>query len=208
MIHKDSLGNEDEISDGEVQWMTAGSGILHEEKLPASKRLLGVQLWLNMPKTNKMSPPEYHSIKREDIKEIPIDGGLLRLISGKYKEHEGFRGKYLPVDYYDIRLEANTKFTIDTQKDKSVMVFLLSGNAKVAGEFVEEKTAVKLTDGDSLTIESLDEDAEVFFVSSDMLKEPIAWGGPIVMNTEQELKQAFYELKTGEFLKEKVHYDK
>jgi redox-sensitive bicupin YhaK (pirin superfamily) len=99
MVHKDSLGNEDGITDGEVQWMTAGSGILHEEKLPASDKLLGVQLWLNMPQKYKMAPPEYHSIKKEEIKEIPIDGGTLRLISGEYKEHKGFTGKYLPLDY-------------------------------------------------------------------------------------------------------------
>ncbi|MDZ4910763.1 pirin family protein, partial [Clostridium perfringens] len=72
MVHKDSLGNEDGITDGEVQWMTAGSGILHEEKLPASDKMLGVQLWLNMPRKHKMAPPEYHSIKKEEIKEIPI----------------------------------------------------------------------------------------------------------------------------------------
>lgn len=206
MIHRDSLGNEDSISDGEVQWMTAGSGILHEEKLPVSDRLLGVQLWLNMPKKYKMAAPEYHSIKREDIKEIPIDGGILRLISGKYGEYEGFKGKYLPVDYYDIRLKPNTKFTIDTEEEKSVLVFLLSGNAKVAGENIEEKTAVKLTNGDSLDIESLDQDIEILFISSDKLGEPVSWGGPIVMNTREELQQAFSELRNGNFLKEKVDY--
>ena len=88
MMHRDSLGNSDTITDGEVQWMTAGSGILHEEMLPPSKRLLGVQLWLNMPGKDKMKSPEYHSIKKEEIKEIPIDGGILRLISGQYKEHK------------------------------------------------------------------------------------------------------------------------
>lgn len=207
MVHRDSLGNEDAIRDGEVQWMTAGSGIMHEEKLPVSERLLGVQLWLNMPRENKMAPPEYHSIKKEDIEEITIEGGLLRLISGKYKDHEGFRGKYLPVDYYDIKLEPGKSFTIETGREKSVLVFTLSGAARIAGETVEEKTAVKLTEGESLVIESLEKEAEILFVSSDMLKEPVSWGGPIVMNTEQELRQAFAELRTGEFLKEKVEYD-
>ena len=147
----------------------------------------------------------YHG--KEDIEEISVDGGLLRLISGKYKDHEGFRGKYLPVDYYDIKLEPGKSFTIETDKEKSVLVFTLSGAARIAGETVEEKTAVKLTEGDSLVIESLEKEAEILFVSSDMLKEPVSWGGPIVMNTEQELRQAFAELRTGEFLKEKVEYD-
>ena len=206
MVHKDSLGNEDGITDGEVQWMTAGSGILHEEKLPASDKMLGVQLWLNMPRKHKMAPPEYHSIKKEEIKEIPIDGGTLRLISGQYKEHKGFMGKYLPIDYYHIILNANNKFTIETEKDKSVLVFLLSGDAKVAGETISEKTAVKLTNGDSLDIESLHEDVQILFISSDKLEEPVSWGGPIVMNTREELDLAFRELRDGSFLKEKVDY--
>lgn len=206
MVHKDSLGNEDGITDGEVQWMTAGSGILHEEKLPASDKMLGVQLWLNMPQKYKMAPPEYHSIKKEEIKEIPIDGGILRLISGQYKEHKGFMGKYLPMDYYHIILNANNKFNIETENDKSVLVFLLSGDAKVAGETISEKTAVKLTNGDSLDIESLHEDIQILFISSDKLEEPVSWGGPIVMNTREELDLAFSELSEGSFLKEKVDY--
>lgn len=206
MVHKDSLGNEDGITDGEVQWMTAGSGILHEEKLPASDKMLGVQLWLNMPRKYKMAPPEYHSIKKEEIKEIPIDGGILRLISGQYKEHKGFMGKYLPMDYYHIILNANNKFNIETENDKSVLVFLLSGDAKVAGETISEKTAVKLTNGDSLDIESLHEEIQILFISSDKLEEPVSWGGPIVMNTREELDLAFRELSEGSFLKEKVDY--
>lgn len=206
MVHKDSLGNEDKITDGEVQWMTAGSGILHEEKLPASEKLLGVQLWLNMPSKYKMASPEYHSIKKEEIKEISIDGGKLRLISGQYKEHKGFTGKYSPLDYYHIMLDANKKFTIETKENKSVMVFLLVGDAKVAGESISEKTAVKLSDGDSLDIESLGEAIQILFISSDKLNEPISWGGPIVMNTKEELNLAFKELKDGNFLKGKVDY--
>ena len=206
MVHRDSLGNQDAISDGEVQWMTAGSGILHEEMLPASDRLLGVQLWLNMPAKDKMAPPEYHSIKRDEIEEIPIEGGTLRLISGEYKGHKGFSGKYLPLDYYHILLEANQGLTLEMEMDKSVMVFLLLGDARVAGEVVKEKTAVKLTPGTSLDIESLDEDIQILFISSDMLKEPVAWGGPIVMNTREELFFAFRELREGTFLKEEVHY--
>ncbi len=206
MVHKDSLGNEDAITDGEVQWMTAGSGILHEERLPASKRMLGVQLWLNMPAKDKMAPPEYHSIKKDQIEEIPIDGGILRLISGQYKEHKGFIGQYSPLDYYHILLDSNKKISIDMDQDKSVMVFLLLGDARVAGEVVSEKTAVKLTEGTSLDIESLDDAIQILFISSDRLDEPVSWGGPIVMNTRKELELAFSELRGGTFLKDKVHY--
>ncbi len=206
MVHRDSLGNEEAISDGEVQWMTAGSGIMHEEKLPASERMLGVQLWLNLPAKEKMAPPEYRSIRKEEIRQIPLEGGVLRLISGSYKEHEGFKAKHLPLDYYDIRLEPGKKFTLDTPREKSVMVFLLAGNAKVAGEFVAEKTAVKLSTGDSLDLETLDQSAEILFLSTDRLGEPVSWGGPIVMNTRAELQKAFDELNEGTFLKDQVDY--
>lgn len=206
MVHRDSLGNEEAISDGEVQWMTAGSGILHEEKLPASSRLLGVQLWLNMPKKDKMATPEYHSIRKEQIEEIPIDGGILRLISGQYLNHKGFQGKYSPLDYYHIHLKANHKFTVEMEMNKSVLLFTLLGNAKVAEEIIDEKTAVKLTEGTSIDIEALDQDIQILYVSSDKLSEPISWGGPLVMNTREELDLAFRELRNGTFLKKKVNY--
>lgn len=206
MVHKDSIGNEDAITDGEVQWMTAGSGILHEEMLPASERMLGVQLWLNMPAKDKMSPPEYNAINKDEIEEIEIEGGILRLISGNYKDHKGFTGKYLPLDYYHILLEPNKKIVIDTESEKSVAVFLLLGDAKVAGEVVKEKTAVKLSEGDSLELEALDEAIQILFLSSDKLGEPVSWGGPIVMNTREEIQLAFQELNDGTFLKESVEY--
>jgi redox-sensitive bicupin YhaK (pirin superfamily) len=159
-----------------------------------------------MPAKDKMSSPEYHSIKKDEIKAIPFEGGVLRLISGTYKEHEGFQGKYLPLDYYDISLEPGAKCTIETEEEKSVMVFLLVGHAKVAGEIVAEKTAVKLSDGDALDLEALEESAELLFVSTDQLNEPVSWGGPIVMNTRAELQKAFDELNDGTFLKEQVDY--
>ena len=207
MVHKDSLGHEDAIRDGEVQWMTAGSGILHEETLPPSERMLGVQLWLNMPAKDKMAHPEYHSIKKHEIENIKIDGGTLRLISGQYKENRGFQGKYQPLDYYHIVLEAGKSLVIDTEKEKSIMVFTLVGNAKIAGEAVEEKTAVKLTQGDCVTIEAMDPETQILFISSDLLDEPVVWGGPIVMNTKKELDLAFTELRNGNFLKTKMDYD-
>ena len=103
-------------------------------------------------------------------------------------------------------LDANKKLTIEIEEDKSVLVFLLLGDAKVAGEVVKEKTAVKLTEGTSLNLESLDEDAQILFISSERLDEPVSWGGPIVMNTREELDLAFKELRAGTFLKDKMKY--
>lgn len=206
MVHKDSLGNEDGITDGEVQWMTAGSGILHEELLPESDRMLGVQLWLNLPKEDKMCPPEYHSLKKDQIEEIELEGGLLRLISGNYKGHQGFQGKYQALDFYHIRLEPGASLSLDMEEDKAVLVFLLQGDGLVAGEMVEEKTAVRLGQGRSLDLGAQDQAVDFLFLSSDRLDEPVAWGGPIVMNTDQELRQAFEDLHSGNFLKENLDY--
>lgn len=206
MTHKDSLGNEDTIGDGEVQWMTAGSGILHEEKLPASERLLGVQLWLNLPAKDKMVPPAYYAIKNEEIKEIELENGRIRLLAGKYKDKEGFKSKYLPLDYYDIHLNPHASVVLETEKERSIMVFTLSGNAYIGGELVKEKTAVKLTEGDYVEIKASDKKSQVLFISSKYLREPVSWGGPIVMNTKEELNKAFNDLKNGRFLQHEINY--
>jgi redox-sensitive bicupin YhaK (pirin superfamily) len=206
MVHKDSLGNEDSITDGEVQWMTAGSGILHEEQVPAVKNLLGVQLWLNLPASDKMTAPMYHSIKRTDIQEIPLPCGKLRLLAGSYHEHQGYQSRYLPLDYYDIHMNPHTTVTLDTDANRSVILFTLVGNICIGGETIPEKTAVTLSAGNTLTLDSEEGPAQILYMSSTAIHEPVAWGGPIVMNTQDELKKAFSELKNNTFLKEKTTY--
>ena len=206
LINFVSLGNEAGISDGEVQWMNSGSGIMHEEMVPAAERLLGVQLWLNLPAKDKMSKPSYNSIKNEDIKEIEIEGGKIRLLAGKYGEHEGYKGDYLSMDYYDIHLNADAEVTLTMEEDDSVMVFTLLGDVYIDGEHIEEKTAVKLTEGDSLTIKNGNEKAQVLYMNSRALNEPVAWAGPIVMNTQEELQKAFLELRSNTFIKETAEY--
>ncbi|WP_312043314.1 pirin family protein [Anaerotignum sp.] len=208
MVHKDSLGNEDSISDGEVQWMTAGSGILHEERLPASERMLGVQLWLNLPAKDKMTTPAYQSIKNHEIEEFSIENGKLRLLAGQYKGKQGFSSGYLPLDYYDIHLSPNASVSIDTETDCSVLIFTLVGEVTIGGELVKEKTAAKLTSGEYVEIKNTEKDAQVLFISSKALEEPIAWGGPIVMNTKDELQKAFAQLRQGTFLQQEMKYDK
>jgi quercetin 2,3-dioxygenase len=206
MTHRDSLGNEDTVTDGEVQWMTAGSGIMHEEKLPPSDRLLGVQLWLNMRASEKMANPGYKKIQKTDIEEIPIEGGMIRLLAGTYENKEGFMGRHLPLDYYDIHLEKGASISIKTEQKKAVMCFTLLGDAYIAGELVSEKTALKLTEGDIVEIKAADSFSQVLFMSSEFLGEPVAWGGPIVMNTREELNKAFEDLEKGTFLQKEIEY--
>lgn len=204
MVHKDTLGNEDAITSGEVQWMNSGSGIEHEERIPEADRLLGVQLWLNLPKSDKMSQPSYHRVNNDEIKEIDIDGGKIRLLAGKYKDETGHMGEHLPFNYYDIHLDKGKTFEINMAMDESIMLFTLVGEIEVAGEKVDEKTAVKLSEGDSLKITSLKGGAQILYMSSKKLSEPVAWAGPIVMNTPREVQEAYIDLRNDTFIKSKL----
>ncbi|WAW14439.1 pirin family protein [Peptostreptococcus equinus] len=203
MLHRDTMGNKGQIKDGGVQWMTAGSGLLHEEMPLESDLMQGIQLWLNLPKKDKMTQPSYYDIPKESIPVVEIEGGELRVIAGKYNDIEGHQGLYLPLTFYAINLENGSKFTIPTKENDSAFVFLLKGNAKIAGKEFEEKTAVSTSKGDELDIEVNEDNTEILFLSAPRLDEPVAWGGPVVMNTDQELNKAFDELRNGTFIKEK-----
>lgn len=207
MTHKDSMGNEDTITDNEVQWMTAGSGIMHEEMPKPSKRMLGVQLWLNLLAKDKMVRPHYQSLRGDDLKIVEEDFAKIKVISGEYKGTKGYAPKYLPLDFYEIEIKKNEEFTIDTKDDQQVILFTLIGDIEVECDVVSEKTAVTTTDGDKLTIKAKDEDVIVLFLQSIPTNEPIAWAGPIVMNTNEDLRQASLDLRNGTFIKEKPEED-
>lgn len=201
IIHRDSLGHEETMKDGEIQWMNSGYGIMHEEILPPSDRLLGTQFWLNLPATDKMVKPTYKNITLEEIEEIEIDGGVLRLLAGRFKGHEGYQGAHVKINFYDIELSEGKEVALDVDEADNVLVFTLIGDAYVAGEFTKEKTAVKMSDGDTVRIAGAAGGSKVIFLSAKPLGEPRAWAGPIVMNTEEELQEAFAELRNGTFVK-------
>ncbi len=206
MTHKDHLGTEQVISDGEAQWLTAGSGVFHSEQ-PAGDRLLGLQLWLNMPAKDKMAaPPAYHGILRDEIKEFTFEGGYLRLLAGEYMGNKGWQGKYLPLDYYDIHLNSNSNITLDVKKDNTVMIFTLLGDVSVGEEKIDEKSAALLSEGNKVTIMAGNSGAQVLLMSAPPTKEPIAWYGPIVMNSQEEIRTAVHELNNGTFIKKGTEY--
>lgn len=207
MEHRDSLGHQDAVGDGELQWMTAGSGILHEERLPARPRLLGVQVWLNLPRRDKLCQPSYHHIGKEQISVIPFPGGRVHLLAGKYQDQEGFMAEHLPLNYYDVELEPGAEWACLGDHEQSLMLFTLLGEAEVQGQRIGEKTAVKLSAGERLSLRNPgSQTARVLYLSSRRLGEPIAWGGPVVMNSRAELEEAFRELEQGRFLKSGVDY--
>lgn len=203
--HGDSLGNHGVIKDGDCQWMTAGSGIVHQEMPIAAPRMLGAQLWLNLPKKDKMTNPAYNDIKSSDIPVIKEEHATIRVISGAYKDTKGaFEGVYIKPIYLDVTVNENSKWTFDTNASDMLFIYIVEGEAILeenSSEVIEEKQAVLFGEGNTLSIETQEKPIRFLLLSATPLKEPVAWGGPIVMNTEEELREAFMELDLGTFVK-------
>lgn len=199
--HEDNLGNKGTINAGESQWMTAGSGILHQEMPRISDRMLGFQLWLNLPRGEKMTDPAYLSITREMIPVIKKDKAAIHVLSGRFEETAGVTPGHIPATIYDVEL-SNGEIEIPTKPDEKVFIFLMEGDAVIDGQLILSKTAVLFGEGDSIIVSTKPKsDLRFIFFSGKPLSEPIAWGGPIVMNTRDELECAFDELQRGTFIK-------
>lgn len=202
MEHEDSLGNKDVILSGESQWMTAGSGILHQEMPKPSERMLGFQLWLNLPRKEKMCSPAYLGITADMIPRETTDNAEIAILSGQFEAVSGVTPRHVAASLLDIRLFKDKEIELETNPEETVFVFLLEGDAQINGRRFSEKTAVLFEQGDFITVSALpDEELRFMFFSGKPLREPIAWGGPIVMNTRDELELAFDELRRGTFAK-------
>jgi hypothetical protein len=203
MDHEDSLGNKGRINGGDLQWMTSGSGIMHQEMPQPAERILGFQLWLNLPRSEKMTTPKYFDISPKDISELMIPEGKVRVISGEYAGAKGVRPYHIQARFLDFSLEAGKTLEVAVNPAETVFVFLLEGNAVIDGQHISEKSAVLLTEGDTIKVEALPESGLRFqLLSAPALHEPVAWGGPIVMNTRDEVMRAFEDLRQGTFIKE------
>ncbi|MDR2199601.1 MAG: pirin family protein [Deltaproteobacteria bacterium] len=203
MEHMDSLGNKGVIGNGESQWMTAGSGIMHQEMPVSSPRMLGVQIWLNLPRDDKMTHPHYFDINKDMIPVVKTDFGEVRPISGKYENAEGVKPKFIQATLLDVLVEKGKSVTIPTIPGENVFVFLIEGDAVINGDAYDEKTAVLFKDeGDAIEVLATKKKPVRFiFFEGKPLREPVAWGGPIVMNTEEELRDTFLELQSNTFIK-------
>ena len=203
--HGDSLGNAGKIKAGDCQWMTAGSGIIHQEMPQPSKRLLGAQLWLNMPKADKMKDPKYGDILHENVPVIREDNVTIKIIAGKYKETKGaFEGDYVKATYLDVELKGNQKWELSTENDYTLFIYLISGEVIFGTKSIREKNAVLFETGDLFQITATNHGARFLLFYGKPLKEPIAWGGHIVMNTREELRQAFADLDNNTFIKKNI----
>lgn len=202
--HQDSLGNKGVIGCGDVQWMTAGSGIIHQEmpqKFNGESK--GFQLWVNLPKVMKMSMPKYRGITKNEIPVILTDFGAVKIISGEYGSNIG-PAKDIVVKnlYFDVTLKPQKVFIFDVPASFNIFLYIFEGRVRVAGSDLIGKGFVVLTQGEEkIEISSEDDGARFLLIGGEPLEESVAWYGPIVMNTQEELKVAFSEYQNGNFIK-------
>jgi redox-sensitive bicupin YhaK (pirin superfamily) len=202
--HQDSLGNKGSILDGCCQWMTAGSGVMHQEMPKASDRMLGAQLWLNLPKENKMTNPNYCDIKSEMVPEVEEEGVTVRVISGDYKgKSSSVYGDYVKMLYLDVDMKPDTEWNINIKEENTLFIYIVEGEGSFgkSSDILQSKRALLFDDGNEFKVKSSENGIRFFLFAAKPLKEPISWGGPIVMNTREELNKAFEELENGTFIK-------
>lgn len=204
--HGDSLGNSGVIEPLGCQWMTAGSGIIHQEMPQAAEHMHGAQLWLNLPRKDKMTEPAYRDITAADLAVYEDEGVLVRVICGDYKGQIGpVKGTYVEPFYFDLEIKPGGTFTMDVDPEETVFLLLVKGSVTVAEDTVYHKADTKgllLTKGETIQLSSA-EGMRCLIMAGKPLREPVAWGGPIVMNTRAELHQAFKELDEGTFIQKK-----
>ena len=193
--HGDSLGNKGSILNGECQWMTAGSGIIHQEMPQASERMLGVQLWLNLPAKDKMVMPKYHGITKADIPVIDEGSSRIHIIGGNYQGTKGaVEGDYIKPLLLDVEVKPDAEWTIDTNRTDSLFIYILQGEGAFdpAEEvYITEKHAVLFNEGSRLQVKASDKGMRFLLMAAKPLHEPVAWGGPIVMNTKEDAGSCF-----------------
>jgi redox-sensitive bicupin YhaK (pirin superfamily) len=205
--HGDSLGNTGSIRDGGCQWMTAGSGIIHQEMPRAATRMLGLQLWLNLPAKDKMTEPKYRDLVAEKIPVIAGEGSRIAVLAGSCKGTAGaMRGDHVDATMLDIALEAGASCTIPLDPAHTAFIYSMDGSVSLdpTGEarFLERRRAVLLGEGEAVALTASPKSgARCVLFAGAPLREPVAWGGPIVMNTREELEHAFEEIDAGTFIR-------
>jgi quercetin 2,3-dioxygenase len=228
--HGDSMGNRGAIAAGDVQWMTAGSGIIHQEmpKGDPAGKMHGFQLWANLPSSLKMTRPRYQEVKSGEIPVITDDDGTqVRIVSGNFWGAKG------PVDgiaaspvYLDVWVPPNKRKTLPVETTSQAFAYVFTGSGTFANasgprpvategvgpqgttaasyQQASDRSLVLFDSGDEVTVQAGDEGIRFLLVSGRPIQEPVAWYGPIVMNTQEQLREAFEELERGTFLKSKV----
>ncbi|MGB8646973.1 MAG: pirin family protein [Anaerolineae bacterium] len=205
--HGDSLGNQGVIGAGDVQWMTAGSGIIHQEmpKGNAAGRMGGFQLWANLPASHKMVTPRYRDVTSSQIPQISTDGGVtIRIICGEVQGVSGpVRDVITDPEYLDVTVPTQSEFIHATPLGHTVLAYVIDGQGRFAEQTATNTNLVLFDDGEQVVVSTQDEPVRFLLLSGKPIREPVAWYGPIVMNTQTELQLAVEEYNRGTFIKHK-----
>lgn len=203
--HGDSLGNKGIISTGDVQWMTAGSGIIHQEmpKGDGQGAMYGFQLWTNLPADQKMMAPRYRGITADQIPEVEMANGVrIKIIAGTVQHTRGpMDAIVIDPEYLDCTLPAGETFIHPTDPDYTAFIYVIDGGGTTDGTAIANGTLALFAPGDQLAVTANDEQLRFLLLTGKPLNQPVAWQGPIVMNTQAELETAFREYREGTFVK-------
>ena len=203
--HEDSIGSKGKMRSGDVQWMKTGRGIIHSE-MPAMSggKLLGFQLWINMPAKLKMNKPEYHYIKNNELGFYKDNEKIVKIIAGKFKNQKGPEKNHnVEPIFLHVVLNKNKEFNMDLPNGHNSFIYLLNGELKIGRkehQKIKDSTLVLLNNGSNLVVKSM-ERSEFLIIAGKPIGETIARGGPFVMNTKEEIIQAVEDYKSGKFAK-------
>jgi len=203
--HEDSAGNQGSIGPGDVQWMTAGSGVLHKELHGRDYARRGgrfemLQLWVNLPAKSKMTAPNYQTLLARDVStvELPREAGMVRVIAGEFEGVKGPARTFTPINLFDLRLRSGHRLQLDLRDGYTAALFVLKGRVIVNGEESADQNELVVfqREGDIVSIEAT-ADATVLVLNGQPIDEPIAGYGPFVMNTREQIQQAIADMRTG-----------
>ena len=208
VAHHDRTGGGGVIGPGDVQWMTAGAGILHKEYREAEfaragGRLHMAQIWVNIPAKDKMAEPGYQLLESTAIRSVtlPNDGGIVRVIAGKYADVAGAARTFTPIDMLDVHMNSNGRLELDIPAVRNLSVLVMQGEISINGQHTANVRDFVIFghNASELTIESRSPDAHILILSGEPIAEPVAQYGPFVMNTRDEIRQAITDFNAGRF---------
>ena len=209
--HGDSMGNSGDITSGDVQWMTAGNGIIHQEmpRGDTSSKMEGFQLWANLPASQKMIDPRYRDVKAAQIPQVRLESGVkIKVICGQVGDIQGpVKDIVIDPEYIDVTIPPRTTYMHPTKANHKVFAYIIGGKGYVnysdmrRESILDNETLVLFEDGDHVVVSTEDDSIRFLLISGKSLNEPVAWQGPIVMNTQDELRMAFEEYQNGTFVK-------
>ncbi len=208
MLHQDSMGNRGDLRAGGAQWMKAASGVIHSEMPQQANGLMrGFQLWINLPRKEKMSDPGYQEFQPGSFPIIETEQAIVKVIVGEYDGNKSpITDPNTKVQYLDVSIAPDNEFSMDMNSARQAFAYLFEGSANISDSELNQHNFVVLGDGDNVTITAGPEGARLILVSGLPINEPIVQYGPFVMSTEEEIKQAFNDYKQGKLVKGKASF--